>query len=59
MAPGYTDPAIFEAGGSPYGTTVTVDNDGNWKENAEKAVQHQTRRVLTVAGWIKKGQSQG
>lgn len=58
-APGYTDPSIFEAGGNPYGTTVTVDQDGNWKENAEKAVQHQTKRVLTIADWIKKGQGQG
>lgn len=59
VAPGYTDPSIPAAGGNPYGTSVTIDNDGNWKDDAEKAIQHQTRRVLTVAEWIKKGQNQG
>jgi NAD(P)H dehydrogenase (quinone) len=58
VAPGYTDPSIPASGGNPYGTSVTIDNNGNWKDDAEKAIQHQTRRVLTVAGWIKKGQSQ-
>jgi NAD(P)H dehydrogenase (quinone) len=58
VAPGYTDPSIFTAGGNPYGTSVTVDNDGNIKEDAMDAVRHQTKRVVTVADWIKKGQGQ-
>jgi hypothetical protein len=53
-----TDPSIFTAGGNPYGTSVTVDNDGNIKEDAMDAVRHQTKRVVTVADWIKKGQGQ-
>jgi NAD(P)H dehydrogenase (quinone) len=47
-APGYTDPVTFEAGGNPYGTTVTVDQDGNMIENVEKAVKHQAKRTLEI-----------
>jgi NAD(P)H dehydrogenase (quinone) len=28
VTPGYTDPVIFGAGGNPYGTSVTVDQNG-------------------------------
>ncbi|MBA4492904.1 NAD(P)H:quinone oxidoreductase type IV [Paenactinomyces guangxiensis] len=56
VAPGYTDPSIYTAGGNPYGTTVTVGNDGNIKEDAMDAVRHQAKRTVTVAEWIKKGQ---
>lgn len=54
-APGYTDPAIFAGGGNPYGTSVTVDQNGNIQEDAEAAVKHQARRTVQVAGWVKKG----
>jgi NAD(P)H dehydrogenase (quinone) len=54
-APGYTDQSLFEAGGNPYGTSVTVDQDGNLKENVEEAVKHQAKRTVTVAESIKKG----
>lgn len=54
-APGYTDPVTFQAGGNPYGTSVTVDEKGNMIENVERAVKHQAKRTVTVAGWIKKG----
>jgi NAD(P)H dehydrogenase (quinone) len=53
-APGYTDPAIFAGGGNPYGTSVTVDQNGNIQEDAEAAVKHQARRTVQVAGWVKK-----
>ncbi|UFJ40319.1 NAD(P)H:quinone oxidoreductase [Brevibacillus humidisoli] len=55
VAPGYTDQSIFTAGGNPYGTSVSVDQDGNMKEDVRGAVQHQAKRVVTVAGWVKKG----
>lgn len=48
-APGYTDPVLFEAGGNPYGTSVTVGRDG-MKENVEAAVKHQAKRTVTIAG---------
>ncbi|WP_404469915.1 NAD(P)H:quinone oxidoreductase [Sutcliffiella horikoshii] len=54
-APGYTDTSIFEAGGNPYGTSVTADQDGNWKEDVAAAVKHQTKRTLQVASAIKNG----
>lgn len=56
-APGYTDDSIFAAGGNPYGTTVTIDMEGNFKEDVEGAVKHQAKRTVTVAEWIKKGQN--
>ncbi|USK31833.1 NAD(P)H:quinone oxidoreductase [Bacillus sp. F19] len=54
-APGYTDQSLFEAGGNPYGTSVTADQNGNLKENVEAAVKHQAKRTVTVAESIKKG----
>ena len=53
--PGYTDPVIFGAGGNPYGTSVTVDQDGKMIEDVQAAVKHQAKRTVTVAGWVKEG----
>lgn len=55
VPPGYTDGSIFNAGGNPYGTSVTQGQDGNMVEDVEDAVKHQAKRVVEVAGWIKKG----
>ncbi|NGQ94501.1 NAD(P)H:quinone oxidoreductase [Brevibacillus sp. SYP-B805] len=55
VAPGYTDPVTFGAGGNPYGTSVTVDQNGQMKEDVRDAVIHQAKRTVTVAGWVKKG----
>lgn len=54
-APGYSDPVTFGAGGNPYGTSVTVDQDGNMIEDVEAAVKYQAKRTVTVAGWVKNG----
>lgn len=54
-APGYTDPVIFGAGGNPYGTSVTVNQDGKMVEDVEQAVKHQAKRTVTVAQWVKNG----
>ncbi|UVI32675.1 NAD(P)H:quinone oxidoreductase type IV [Paenibacillus spongiae] len=56
VAPGYTDNSIYSAGGNPYGTSVSVDQDGNLKEDVKGAVIHQTKRLLSVAEMVKKGQ---
>ena len=53
-APGYTDPVIFGAGGNPYGTSVTVDQDGKMVEDVQGAVKHQAKRTVQVAEWVKK-----
>ncbi|WP_335872409.1 NAD(P)H:quinone oxidoreductase [Bacillus sp. 2205SS5-2] len=52
-APGYTDDSIFGAGGNPYGTSVTVDKQGNMIENVEAAVRHQAKRTVNIAAAIK------
>ncbi|WP_216827726.1 NAD(P)H:quinone oxidoreductase [Alkalihalobacterium elongatum] len=54
-APGYTDPVLFTTGGNPYGASVTVDQDGNMKEDVQPAVQHQVKRTLEIARLVKQG----
>lgn len=54
-SPGYTDPSIFGAGGNPYGTSVTVGQDGKMIEDVKDAVKHQAKRTVTVAQWMKSG----
>jgi NAD(P)H dehydrogenase (quinone) len=53
-APGFTDPVVIGAGGNPYGTSVTVGQDGKMIEDVEGAVKHQSKRTVTVAEWVKK-----
>jgi NAD(P)H dehydrogenase (quinone) len=48
-APGYTDPVTFGAGGNPYGTSVTVGQDGKMIEDVQAAVKHQAKRTVSVA----------
>lgn len=57
-APGFTDPSVFVAGGNPYGTSVTVDQNGAIKEDARGAAQHQAKRAVSVAKWVKAGLEQ-
>lgn len=59
VAPGYTDSALFAAGGNPYGTSVTAVDEGTLSDADTAAIKHQAKRVVTVAGWMKNGQSQG
>ncbi|MEJ8778385.1 NAD(P)H:quinone oxidoreductase [Pseudogracilibacillus sp. ICA-222130] len=54
-APGYSDPSIFAAGGNPYGTSVTVNQDGNMVEDVKDTVKYQAKRTVQVAQWVKKG----
>ncbi|HZG78479.1 MAG TPA: NAD(P)H:quinone oxidoreductase [Paenibacillus sp.] len=58
VTPGYMDASIFAAGGNPYGTSVTVDAETKkLKEDVRGAVRYQTKRVVEVANWIKRGKS--
>lgn len=52
--PGFTDSSIPAAGGNPYGTSVTVGQDGKMIEGVEVAVKHQAKRTVTIAEWVKK-----
>lgn len=54
VPPGYTDESAYRSGGNPYGTSVTVGDNG-MIEDVEDAVKHQARRTVEVAKWIKKG----
>lgn len=47
VPPGYTDPVVFQAGGNPYGTTVTATGSG-LTEESKAAIRHQTRRLVEV-----------
>lgn len=48
VAPGYTDPALFAAGGNPYGTTATASGEGI-AESTKEAVRVQARRLVQMA----------
>ncbi|TXC89775.1 NAD(P)H:quinone oxidoreductase [Metabacillus litoralis] len=52
-APGYTDPVTFAAGGNPYGTSVSVNQDGEMVEDVQAAVKHQAKRTITIAAKLK------
>jgi len=54
-APGYTDPVLYKAGGNPYGTSVTIGQDGNMVEDVKDSVKYQAKRTVEIASWIKKG----
>ncbi len=58
-SPGFTDQSVFAAGGNPYGTSVTVGQDGKMVEDVKEAVLHQAKRTVTVADWVKKGMNGG
>ncbi|MDX9918022.1 MAG: NAD(P)H:quinone oxidoreductase [Gudongella sp.] len=58
VPPGYSDVSIFSSGGNPYGTTAVVSpTDGSITNDIEKAVKHQAKRTVMVAGWVKEGLS--
>ena len=52
VPPGYTDPAMFAAGGNPYGTTTTAKTGEPVDEKVLAAVRAQTRRLVDYAGRI-------
>lgn len=45
VAPGYTDPSIFEAGGNPYGYSA---NAGGFDDKGRAAVAHQAKRLVEM-----------
>lgn len=54
VPPGYTAPAIFEAGGNPYGTSTVPQP--TLSESTVRAIHHQVQRAIQVAEWLKRGQ---
>jgi NAD(P)H dehydrogenase (quinone) len=51
VAPGYTDPIQFQAGGNPYGVTVTAGGEPI-SDPVKEAIRHQARRLVQFAGKI-------
>lgn len=49
VAPGYTDPCLFETDGNPYGFSTEA---GVFDEKGRAAVAHQARRLVTFADKI-------
>jgi NAD(P)H dehydrogenase (quinone) len=49
VPPGYTDQSVYDAGGNPYGTSVTAGED-ELSDETEAAIAHQTRRLIEVTG---------
>jgi NAD(P)H dehydrogenase (quinone) len=47
VPPGFTDQAIFAAGGNPYGYSHTQGKE--FDDNAKAAIGHQARRLVDVA----------
>ena len=50
VPPGYTDAAIFEAGGNPYGYSHTA---GALDDKGRAAIAHQAKRLAEVAGRLR------
>lgn len=51
-APGYSEAEYTTAGGNPYGTSVTIDDNGNMIEDVEEAVKRQARHVVDIASRV-------
>lgn len=45
---GYTDPAIYAAGGNPYGTTVTAGSE-ELSDETKQAIRFQATRLVEIA----------
>ncbi len=54
VTPGYTDASIGLAGGNPYGTSVTINQEGKMVENVRPAVEYQVKRLLDIASKLSK-----
>lgn len=48
VTPGYLNPASSVVGGNPYGTSLTVDGEGNVVAGAQEAVVAQAKRLVKV-----------
>lgn len=49
VPPGYSDQAIFAAGGNPYGASTVAVQDGKLTDETRAAVEHQAKRLVEFA----------
>jgi NAD(P)H dehydrogenase (quinone) len=54
VSPGYSDASVGKAGGNPYGTSVSIDQNGQMVEDVKDAVEYQVKRLLDIAARLKK-----
>ncbi|MHB8296660.1 MAG: NADPH-dependent FMN reductase family protein, partial [Acidimicrobiales bacterium] len=53
VAPGYTDPLLYAAGGNPYGTSFVAGMQGAQPgDEVLAAARYQGRRLAQVARWL-------
>ncbi|SPT63356.1 MULTISPECIES: NAD(P)H:quinone oxidoreductase [Actinomadura] len=56
VPPGFTDPAVYAAGGNPYGTSATGPQDGDGMDPAPlEAARYQGRRLVQVTARLLAG----
>lgn len=55
VPPGYTDPAVFDNGGNPYGVSSNAASEGEISDPTKAAARHLAQRVVQVTGWLSKG----
>ena len=56
VTPGYTDPAVFAAGGNPYGISTTASNgEPQPSPQVLEGARYLGRRVATVTRWLLAG----
>ena len=59
VAPGYTDPLLYAAGGNPYGTSFTSGMQGAGPgEEMLAAARYQGRRLAQIATWLREFRSE-
>lgn len=56
VPPGYTDAAVSEAGGNPYGVSVTASGD-DLDEATRDAIRHQAGRLVAIADQLRAGRT--
>lgn len=57
VAPGYTDPIIYQSGGNPYGTSATAKDSGEIDDAVLASAKHQAKRMVTVAKQLMNNQA--
>lgn len=58
VPPGFTDQAVFDSGGNPYGLSATAGEPGQELDEAVlRGARYLGKRVATVASWIQKGRN--
>ncbi|HEX2189779.1 MAG TPA: NAD(P)H:quinone oxidoreductase [Longimicrobiaceae bacterium] len=57
VPPGYTDPAVFAAGGNPYGVSVSATGEALGEET-RAAIRHQATRLVEITNRLNAGRGE-